>query len=145
MLLHWKPLLLQLLLLLPWLLERILEVHFSLLITTYSLCLDFILVLIVLLFSLLVRSRCMGQQIFLRDAAHASDEMVGVGPAGDGIWNFNDFFFVHLRAVNYHSGSIDHLFAAKRTLEVLRSLVLNENFFIVEFSVAVPTPRQGIL
>ena len=48
---------------------------------------------------------------------------------------------MNLDTMHFESRPRVKLFVTKRTFEVLGPLMLNENFIVVELSVAVPAPR----
>lgn len=52
---------------------------------------------------------------------------------------------MHLHTVNTEAGASVELFMTNVALEVFRLLMLNENLFIVEFSIAVPAPWPRLL
>jgi len=52
---------------------------------------------------------------------------------------------VHLHAVNGQAGPCVQLLVANVTLKMLGFLMLDQNFLIIKFSVAIPTPWLTLL
>ena len=50
-----------------------------------------------------------------------------------------------LRHMNDHSSNSVELLMAMITFEVFRLLVIDQDFFIIELSIAIPTPRLQLL
>lgn len=84
-------------------------------------------------------------EILVGNALHAVDFNFNVSPGGQRIGHLVNSLFVHLHAMYGQSGTRVQLFVANVTLEVFRLLVLNQNLFVVELAVTVPTPRFTLL
>ena len=82
--------------------------------------------------------------VLLRNALHAVDLDLDVAAGGNRVGDLVDGFFVDLHAVDREAGACVQLLVADVTFEVLGFLVLDEDLFVVEFSVAVPAKEVKI-
>lgn len=84
-------------------------------------------------------------EILIRYAFHSVDFNFNIAAVWQSIWNFVYGLLVDLHAMNRETRTSVQLFMANMTLEMLGFLMLNQDFFIVEFAVAIPTPRFTLL
>lgn len=80
--------------------------------------------------------------VLLRNALHAVDLDLDVAAGGNRIGDLVDGFFVDLHAMDREAGAGVQLLVTDVTFEVLGLLVLDENLFVVELSVAVPEMKS---
>lgn len=83
-------------------------------------------------------------QVLRRNTVHAKDFDLDVGAVWERIGHLVDGFLVHLHAVYGQAGPGVQFLVADVTFEVLRLLVLYEDFLVVEFTVAVPVKLRDI-
>lgn len=77
-----------------------------------------------------------------RDALHAVDFDLDVGPVGQRVGHLVDRLLVHLHAVDRQPRPRVQLLVADVTLEVFGLLVLHQDLLVVELAVAVPGRRR---
>lgn len=91
-----------------------------------------------LAFSLTSAFSLVGNPVLLRNAFHAVDLYFYVVPPCDGIGNFRDYLFVHLRAVDGEPWGSVQLLVADMTLEMLGFLMKGQNLLVVKVTIAIP-------
>lgn len=76
--------------------------------------------------------------ILLWNSLHSVDLNFDVATSGNRIWNLVDGFLVHLHAMNGQAGACVQLFVTDVTFKMLGFLMLDQDLFVVKFSVTVP-------
>lgn len=82
-------------------------------------------------------------QVLRGNAVHAENLDLDVGTVRKRIRHFVYRLLVHLHAVDRQTGARVQFLVANVTLEMLRLLMLHQNFLVVEFPVAVPVPSES--
>lgn len=82
--------------------------------------------------------------VFRRNSFHTVDFDLDIGPIGQRVWNFIDRFLMYLHAVNGKARSGVQFLMANVTFKVFCLLMLHQNLFVIELSVAVPTGKGRV-
>ena len=91
------------------------------------------LVIILVVLGILVRF-----EVGVRDPLHAVDLNLDVSSVWKGVGHLVDGLFMDLHAVDGEAWPSVKLLVADMTFEVFRFLMLNQDFLVVKFSVAIP-------